>query len=287
MEWHEIADPADAELDRLAARYNLHALHIEDCRHRDQRAKVENGDGYLFVVLKPVSYVNDALETGDVDVFIGPGWVITVQETANLEVTRLIQQTKAAGRPQSPDQVLYRLADMIVDAYTPALDAFDERLDELEEAVLRNPTPECLAQILSLKREMIDMRRVMANMRDVANHLQRAEGGLIRPEMQPFYRDVYDHLARNLDLIEGQRDLTTGALDVYLSSIANRTNQVMKVLSLVGTVTLPVLLISSIYGMNIQGLPWADLKGSLPRILAVMALLTTALLAYLKLRRWL
>jgi magnesium transporter len=127
----------------------------------------------------------------------------------------------------------------------------------------------------------------MVNMRDVANHLQRAENDLIRPDLQPFFRDVYDHLARNLDLVEAQRDLLTGALDIYLSSVANRTNEVMKVLTTVGTITLPVLLVSSIYGMNVEGLPWAHHPGAVLRVLAIMVALTVGLLVYLKLRRWL
>jgi magnesium transporter len=183
--------------------------------------------------------------------------------------------------------LLYRIIDAVVDAYVPILDRFDDRIDELEDEVLKEPKPESLARIFSLKRCLVDMRRIMANMRDVANHLQRAESELVRPQMQPFYRDVYDHLARSLDLVEGQRDLLTGALDIYLSSVANRTNQVMRVLTTVGTATLPILLVTSFYGMNVEGLPWVNAGTPLLRIAATMSGLTVLLIGYLKLRRWL
>jgi magnesium transporter len=288
MQWHDIADPADPELDRLAERYNLHPLHVEDCRHRGQRAKVETGDGYIFMVIKALALRGeDSLDSSDLDIFLGADWLITVQETANRQVREIIEHVQAGCRNCRPDQVAYRLADLIVDAYAPLLDQFDDRIDVLEDEVLHNPRPHSLAAIFSLKRCLVDVRRVMANMRDVANHLQRAESDLVRPDTQPFFRDVYDHLARSLDLLEGQRDLLAGAMDIYLSSVANRTNQVMKVLTVVGTITLPVLLVSSIYGMNIEGLPWAHANQALYRVLAVMFVLTGALLGYLKLRRWL
>jgi magnesium transporter len=288
MEWHNVPDPSSPELDGLAERYGLHPLHVEDCRHRNQRAKVENGEGYFFIVLKPLRLnAEESLEAGDLDVFIGPDYVITVEEQEYPEVGRMLDAVRKNPRVTAPDQLLYRVMDLIVDAYAPILDRFDDRIDELEDEVLENPRPESLARIFSLKRCLVDLRRVMVNMREVANHLQRAESELIRPQMQPFFRDVYDHLARSLDLVEGQRDLLTGALEIYLSSVSNHTNQAMRVLTTVGTLALPVLLISSFYGMNIEGLPWAQLQTAMPRIALLMGGFTALLLGYLKLRRWL
>jgi magnesium transporter len=288
MEWHNVQDPSSPELDRLAERYGLHPLHVEDCRHRNQRAKVENGGGYFFIVLKPLRLsAQESLDAGDLDIFIGPDYAITVEEQEHPEVLKMLEAVGNNPRVTAPDQLLYRVMDLVVDAYAPILDRFDDRIDELEDEVLADPKPESLARIFSLKRCLVDLRRVMVNMRDVANHLQRAESDLIRPQMQPFYRDVYDHLARSLDLAEGQRDLLSGALDIYLSSVSNRTNQAMRVLSTVGTIALPVLLITSFYGMNVEGLPWAQLTSALPRIALLTGGLTALLLAYLKLRRWL
>lgn len=288
MEWHDIQNPADPQLDLLAERYHLHPLHVEDCRHRDQRGKIELGEGYLFIVLKPLRLKgDDSLDAGDLDVFIGADFIVTVQEEEHPEVRQMVATLKSAGRNSSPDQVLHRVMDAIVDAYMPLLDRLDDGIDALEDEVLQNPQPESLVRLFSLKRCLIEIRRVMANMRDVANNLQRADSEFIRPQMQPFFRDVYDHLARNMDMVEGQRDLLMGTLEIYLSSVSNRTNQVVKVLTVVGTITLPALLVSSIYGMNVEGLPWAHAPTAVARLMGAMLVLTFALLGYMRWRRWL
>jgi magnesium transporter len=288
MDWYDIQEPNDPELDQLALRYGLHPLHVEDCRHRNQRAKVENGPNYLFVVLKPLSLNSEgSLDIDDLDVFLGDDYIITVQECKSPPVRQIIEQVKLSPYAASPGQALYRVMDLIVDTYAPVLDRFDDLIDELEDEVLEAPSPESLARIFSLKRCLVDMRRAVVNMRDVANHLQRADTELLSKELGPFMRDVYDHLARYLDLLEGQRDLLTGALDIYLSSVANRTNQVMKVLTGVGTLALPVLVVSGIYGMNVEGLPWAETPTAFARVLLIMFTLIAVLVGVLKLRRWL
>ncbi|MFB3830001.1 MAG: magnesium transporter CorA family protein [Bryobacteraceae bacterium] len=287
MEWHLIQDPADPELDRLAARYGLHPLHIEDCRHRNQSAKVEENHSYLFTVLKPVR-VNGGgeLETSDLDIFLGRDFLITVEEAEWPRVRETLTRLRDA-RPERADMAFYRVADSLVDSYLPVLDYFDERLDELEDTVLERPSPECLARIFETKRSLILLRRVLGNTRDVAGHLQRTDSPYIQRDMWPFLRDVYDHLARNLDTVEMLRDLLTGTLDVYLSSVANRTNQVMKVLTIMGTVALPALIISGMYGMNIKGLPWVDSPHAVLVVGGMTVAATSALLLLLRVLRWL
>ncbi len=314
MEWHDIRDPNDPELDRLAERYGLHPLHIEDCRHGGQNAKLEEQPGYLFVVLKPVEIgQRGELEFSDLDLFVGPDFLITVQESACQPVRALLDQLhSAAARPGSlhgpqpdpslalhphhapagetgsrPDQLFYRIADGVVDAYLPALDYFDDLSDSLDEEVLQNPSPASLDRIFSAKRSLIELRRVLANTRDVALHLQRTESDLMGRDLWPFLRDLYDHVARNLDTVEVQRDLLSGAMEIYLSSQAQRTNQVMKVLTILGTIALPALVISGTYGMNLHGLPWADHPHGGWLAIALMAGTTTALLALLHKMDWL
>jgi magnesium transporter len=282
-----VRDPADPELDRLAARYQLHPLHVEDCRHRNQSAKVEENNGYLFMVLKPVRVdAEGSVEFSDLDIFIGRDFVITVEETEWPEVRELIEKLRAVA-PERPDQALYRLADGVVDAYLPVLDLFSDRIDEIEDAVLAVATPECLARIFDTKRSLIALRRVLVNTRDVAGHLQRSESHLVDRDMWPFLRDVYDHVARSLDTVETMRDLLSGTMDVYLSTVANRTNQVMKVLTVLGTIALPALVISGIYGMNVKGLPWTDSPRAGWMVAGIMAACTAALLALLRWFRWL
>ena len=288
IEWHDIRDPNGPELDRLAERYRLHPLHIEDCRHRNQSAKLEDANGYLFLVLKPVLRKADAeLEICDLDVFLGRDFVITVQEGGESEVGRILEHVRALWDSQRGDQLLYKITDAVVDSYVPTLDQLSEIIDALEDQVLESPTPAALAKIFETKRNLVQMRRVLANMRDVASYVQRSQHALIGQDLWPFLRDVYDHLARNVDLIETQRDLLNGALDVYLSSVANRTNRVMKVLTVLGTIALPALIITSMYGMNLEWLPFRHSQHAFLWVSLLMGGLTAGMLVVLRVLRWL
>ena len=289
MTWYKITDPASPELDQLAERYHLHPLHIEDCRHRNQSAKIEEGEAYLFAVLKVMRLMDDgSLHAADLDVFFGQNFVITVEEEACPEIKSIIQQvSQTPAAPQRSDQVFYRIMDHVVDSYLPILDHFDDLIDALEDEALENPTPDTLSRIFQNKRALAILRRVLVNTRDVTGHLQRTESPFIARDMWPFLRDVYDHVARNLDLVEMMRDLLSGALDVYLSSVANRTNQVMKVLTVLSTIALPALVVSGFYGMNVKGLPAADSTYGVVLVILLMIGCTAVLLYLLKRFRWL
>jgi magnesium transporter len=292
MTWHDIANANDPELDRLAAEYHLHPLHIEDCRHGGQRGKAEEGAGYEFVVLKPVvTSPDEELTFLDLDVFLGEDWIITVREGDPKASDKLLEPIHAAAMPggtcaDRPAQILYRIFDATVDSYLPVTDRIDDAIDELEELVLADPTPDVLARIFRERRKLIELRRVLVNTRDVAAHLYRTEHTLIPSELVPFLRDVYDHLARNLDLVETQRDLLAGAMDVYLSSVANKTNQVMKVLTVLGTVALPALVISGYFGMNFKGLPLSESPDGTLIVSGLMIVTTILLLALLRFLKW-
>src|ERR1035437_7975623 len=177
MEWHKILDPNSPDLDRLAERHHLHPLHIEDCRHRNQNAKIEENAGYIFTVMKGVRLDPDSeRQTTDLDIFFGPDFVITVLEDDCPEVQTLLEQvSKASDEGSRADQVYYRIVDHMVDTYLPVLDHFDETIDALEDQALEAPPPQTRAGIFKTKRTLIVLRRVLVNTRDVASHLQRAE----------------------------------------------------------------------------------------------------------------
>jgi magnesium transporter len=285
--WHDVRNGNDPELDALAVRYHLHPLHIEDCRHRNQRAKVEEGEDYIFVVLKPV-HVNDAgeLEVTDFDVFLGRDYLITVEEGECPSLRTNLNQLHASADRLRPDQLFYRAMDATVDAYSPVTDWFNDAIDAIEERVLEKPSPETLQRIFALKRGLIELRRVLTNMRDVASHLQRLETELINRDLWPFLRDVYDHVAREAEMVEMHRDLLAGAMDIYLSSVANRTNQVMKVLTVLGTIALPAIVISGFYGMNTKDLPWIESPHATVIAAGLMLFTTAGLLLVLKKFDW-
>lgn len=288
MEWHDIQDPASPELDRLAEQHKLHPLHIEDCRHRNQNAKVEETDHYLFVVLKTVDVQPDeSIEIGDLDLFLGKDFLITVQEGVCASARLLLDNLRRSHNQEPPHQLLYRIIDGIVDSYLPVLDHFSESIDTLSGEVLESPTPDVLARIFAYRRNLVQLRRVLSNMRDAANHLVGSDHALLPREIWPFLRDVYDHLARNLDTVDVQRELLTSSMDIYLSSVANRTNLVMKVLTVLSTIALPALLVSSFFGMNLKGLPWADNPNGTIYSGMLMAAMTVILMGILKIFRWL
>lgn len=274
-------------MDLLAGEYNLHSLHMEDCRNRNQAAKVEAQNKYVFIVLKPVQ-MDEAycLHVADLDFFIGSDWLITVQEESCTAVSDALDRAhnSAANRP---DEVFYRVLDATVDSYQPIIDRVSDRIDEMEDRALADPSPGMLEEVFDLKRALIVLRRIIANTRDVVGHLLRNEFSLIKSDLAPFFRDVYDHLIRNLDLIEIHRDLLTGTTELYLSSIANRTNQVMKVLTVFGTIATPALVITGMYGMNIPNLPFADHPHSWGIVMGMIGGVSLAMLAGLRLLRML
>jgi magnesium transporter len=283
LAWWDVADPSSTELDELAARFNLHELQIEDCRHRPQRPKAEEHDHYLFTILKHV-HTEGGPAFDDVDLFLGREFLITVRDRDSA----MIAEVKARAEQENVnrlDRLFYFVVDEIVDGYQPVLDRIAEEIAEIEDVVLDRPEPETLARIFALRRQLVDFRRVASGMREVINSLVRREGGVLGDDLDPYFRDVYDHVIRTVDMIETYRDLLSGALDIYLSAVANRTNEVMKVLTIWGTVALPLVIITGFFGMNLH-LPWSNDPRGTEYAVGLMAISTIAVLVYFKSKKW-
>jgi magnesium transporter len=290
MEWHIIIDASSPELDNLADRYHLHPLHIEDCRQRLENAKIEEGESYIFTVIKCVELgAAGSIDAHDIDLFLGKDFLITVVEPGDEDTRERITRMKAGNgiNHARADQLYYRILDATVDTYLPVLDHFGEIIDDLEDHAMEAATPNTLSRIFEIKRVLITLRRILGHTRDVTAHLQRVDSPYIKRDMWPFLRDVYDHISRSLDHVEMLRDLLSGCLDVYLSSVANRTNQVMKVLTILSTIALPALVISGIYGMNVKGLPASESHHGLVIVISMMVCSTLALLWLLRKFNWL
>lgn len=304
MPWYELTSPDDPKLDELAAKYGLHPLHLEDARSTDERIKVDQTSSYAFAVLKPVFMERSASRGGGneadavptvtfstIDVFAGrkgdEGFLITIAEPGCPSSEEALARARRDGQSDNPARLLYLILDTIVDLYFPAIDHYDDRIDELEDRVVAHPEPQVLQRIFELKRQLIDLRRVLVGTRDATLHLQRDPQSIIDAEHQPFVRDIYDHVVRLLDSVETQRDLVNNALDIYLSSVANRTNEVVKTLTVLGTVALPALAISGIYGMNLKGLPFEGSPNGALIVGGLTVVATAALLIALRRMRWL
>lgn len=287
MPWYELESADDPRLDELAKQYNLHPLHIEDSRSQYESVKVDTAPHYTFAVFKPVHLESGMPAFSTIDLFAGKDFFITIAEPGCPATSEALARARREGCDDKPGKLLYLILDTIVDLYFPAIDHFDDRIDELEDSVVGSPSPEILQSVFGIKRELIELRRVLVNTRDASLHLQRDPGSIIDAEHQPYIRDIYDHVARLLDSVETQRDLLNNTLDIYLSSVANRTNEVMKVLTILGTIALPALAISGIYGMNLKGLPFETSTHGALYIGGLTVFCTVVLLAILRKFRWL
>ncbi len=286
MNWYELDAATDPELDRLAAQYNLHPLHIEDCRTEGERVKSDVSPRYTFTLLRTYHVGTDGEpEMHPICIFAGHEFCITIADRSRPAVKAALARAHHDGPGAQPGRILYLIFDSVVDSYFPALDPLDDRIDELEDRVL-DPRPELLETIFEVKRLLVDFRRLLVNTRDASMHLQRDPASIIDADHQLFLRDLYDHVARLIDSVESERDLLNNALDIYLSSVANRTNEVMKVLTVASTIALPALVVTGIFGMNVKGLPFLDYKYGAEVVFGVTIVSTAVLLVWLRRMGW-
>jgi magnesium transporter len=227
----------------------------------------------------------------DFDIFLGPDFILTVDEGKSNLISAVTPRIAAEAAHQNPDRIAHALIDAAVDQFLPSLDHLGDFINHLEDLVIRRPSPATLREIFRLKRVLLEFRRVATGMREAVNGLVRrydappAATRLADRELRIYYRDVYDHIVRVIDFVETYRDLLTGALDIYLSAVANRTNEVMKVLTIWGTIALPLLILTSFYGMNVK-LPWQDRAEVLPLLGLVMVGLALVIYYYFRRKHW-
>lgn len=285
--WFHVEDTKGPALDALAAHFGLHELAIEDCRHIGQRAKVEEYEGHVFIVANAIHFDKDKLGCwlGEVDFFVGKDFLISIREGPSRTFAATLPKFKADAKLAHPGRLLMAMLDFMVDQYLPVLDTIEDKIEELEEQVLRDPSPQLLARIFDLRRALIDYRRAAMSMREVLNHLLYRTEPWYRSQ-QAYFRNVYDHVVRALDFVETYRDILNGVLDVHLSATANRTNDVMKVLTVFATLATPMLLITSFYGMNFDYLPLLHSPRGALVATAGMLLISVAMLAYFRHKRW-
>jgi magnesium transporter len=244
VEWHDIADPAQRKLDDLATTYGIHPLHIEDCRQAGQRAKLATGEEYLFVCLKLFAPEDrDRLACSDLALFMGREFVITVHTGPE----PLLEPLHASNGVRSSDDILYHVLDRVVESYLAFAELLDDGVEEMEAQVVDWPCSAVLENVGETRSRLLQFQRVLNATRHIAFQLRHVPNPLIRKDLSPFLRDVHDDLAIILDLIAGQRDRLAAVLDLYLSSVANRTTEATKTLTLLGTVALPALVITSLF----------------------------------------
>jgi magnesium transporter len=284
MQWHDIQNPDHKLLDELAAHYSLHPLHVEDCRQNARRTKVENGERYLFISLKQMALDDSGrLSADDVALFVGGDFLVTVHRVP----VALLEPLRTSPEELRPDQALHRIMDAIVDSYIPLVEKLEARIERLEDEVVGAPRPVVLEQIGETRNTLLELRRVLNSTRHVVFQLLHVTNKLIDQELSPFLRDVHDGLHVILDGIAVDRDRLAGVLDIYLSSVANRTTEATKTLTLLGTAALPSLVITSIFGMNVEYPSWAKSRSMFAILLLLTVTVTAVLLWYLRRRDYL
>ncbi|HZD50979.1 MAG TPA: magnesium/cobalt transporter CorA [Silvibacterium sp.] len=262
--WLDIAAPDDSEHTLLSDVFGFHPLVIEDVVHEIQRPKLESyamvGDklknDYFFLVIHGPETDPDPerlFQTAELDAIFSERYLITIHESPLGSLNEMFSRVHTdpeARLKWGVDVLLYELIDRLVDRYGPILDDFEETLDKLEEEAIGNPPPEFALLISSRKRELLDLRRIMTQQRDVIGQLTRGEVPFMGTQSRIYFRDVLDHLNREVETIDIYRDLVLGCRDIYMSSINNRLNRIMKTLAIISVVTLPLTVITSFFGMN-------------------------------------
>ena len=278
-------------IERIGRRFDIHPLTLEDIVNTHQRAKVEDYEHYLFIVARMLFFdeKTDRVRSEQVSLVLGKGYMLSFQEEEGdvfSGVRERIRKKRGRIRQSGCDYLAYALLDAIVDHYFVVLGAFGDRIEELEEELLDAPTQETSRGIHEMKREMIYLRRQIWPLREVLASLERNGSGLVEESTAVFLRDVYDHTIQVIESIEGNRDVLSGMLDNYLSVVSNRMNEVMKLLTLVATIFIPITFIAGIYGMNFKYMPELEWGWGYFLCLGLMATVAGAMLAYFRNKGW-
>jgi len=278
--------------ERIGNCFGLHPLVLEDILSRDQRPKLDDYDDYLYIVLKMLDYdeAKDEILMEQVSLILGSGFVLSFQDKGGDvfdPVRERLRNGKGRIRKAGADYLAYALVDAIVDNYFVILEKIGDRIDYLEEELVTDPKPEKLDLMHSLKREMLFLRNSVWPLREVIGAMVRGGSPLIHESTEVYLRDVHDHTIQVIETIETFRDMLSGMLDIYLSSVSNRLNEVMKVLTIISTVFMPLTFIAGVYGMNFRHMPEIGWRWSYPVVLGVMLVAALMMLLYFRRKRWL
>ena len=291
--WINIDGLHDVEvIEKLGQQFELHPLILEDILNTGQRPKLEDFDNYIFIVLKMLSSDDEreSVEAEQVSLVLGSNFVISFQERVGdvFEPIRdRLRNAKGRIRKMGPDYLAYALVDAVVDSYFAILERLGERIEFMEEQLLSDPTEKTLQQIHTIKREMISLRKSIWPLREVISGVQRSESSIIKESTEIYLRDVYDHTIQIIDTIESFRDMVSGMLDIYLSSISNKMNAVMKVLTIIATIFIPLTFVAGIYGMNFKYMPELEWPWGYPFVGLIMFMIAVAMLIYFRKKKWL
>jgi len=294
--WVNVDGLGDADtLRAIGEIFGLHALALEDVANANQRPKLEDYPDHIFVVVRMPRTVEEEFGTEQLSLFFGEGYVLTFQERPGdcFEPIRKRLHDEPRNRFLRSDYLAYALLDSIIDSYFPVLETFTERLDSLEDRIVIEPSSDIIGEIFETKHAMLRLRRAIWPVRDLLNSMMRDPIPLISDSTRTYLRDCYDHAVRIIDLVETYRELSAGLMEFYQSSVGHRMNEIMKVLTIIATIFIPLTFIVGIYGMNFNpdrspwNMPELNWYWGYPAALIVMAVSAALMLVQFKRRRWL
>jgi len=279
-------------IEAIGARFSIHPLTLEDILNTQQRPKIENFYRYIYVVLKMLSVEDEGIHIEQVSIILGDRYVLTFQEHEDDVFDPVRARLRAGGggnrlRREGASYLAYSLLDAVVDGYYAIFEAFGEDIEELEDELLERASPQTLQKIHEKKRLLIQLRRSIWPLREVVGAFERVESPLVTGITPVYLRDVYDHIVDLVDTLETYRDMVGGMIDVYLSAVSNRMNEVMKVLTIIATIFIPLTFITGLYGMNFARMPELSYPYGYPAVLVFMLVVGLIEVWYFRNRGWL
>lgn len=279
-------------IEKIGKEFDIHPLILEDIVNTGQRPKMEDLEGYVFIILKMMLFDEDSdeIKAEQVSLILGPDFVISFQEAGGDvfdPIRSRLRNGKGRIRKMGAGYLAYALMDAIIDNYFIILEKIGEKIEFMEEGLVINPTPDILQELHELKREMIFLRKSVWPLREVISELERGESSLIDETTRIYFRDAYDHTIQVIDTVEIFRDMLSGMLDIYLSSISNKMNEIMKTLTIMATIFIPLTFIAGVYGMNFKYMPELEWRYGYFALLSVMIVIFFGMMVYLKRKKWL
>lgn len=288
--WINIDGLSDKQvIGKIGSCYSLHPLILEDLLNTQQRPKMEDLESYLYITLKMLTISQEGeVITEHVALILGPNYLISFQENVGDVFDPVRERIRKEGkiRKFGPDYLAYALIDDIVDNYFLVVEGLEERVENLEEELVGNASPQSLLKINKLKKDMIFLRKAVWPLRESINNIDRAESPLIREETRIYFRDIYDHIIQVIDTLETFRDMISGMIDIYLSSLSYKMNEIMKVLTLIATIFIPLTFVAGVYGMNFEYMPEISNPFGYYAVWVVMIAMVITMLVYFRKKHW-
>ena len=279
------------DLEKVGECFKIHPLVLEDILEVGQRPKVEDYDEYLYIVLNSIQPVaeGEELVAEEISLVLGPHYLLSFYSGGGdiyAPIRERLLQAKGRIRKLGADYLAYSLIDLVVDNYFVELEKFGDQMESLEDEVVANPSPQTLRDVHQFKNDMIMLRKSLWPLREVVARLERRESPLISENLGNYFRDVYDHTIIAIDTVETYRDILSGMLDIYLSSMSNRLNSIMKVLTIIATIFMPLTFITSLYGMNFKHMPELQWEYGYFMVLGMVVVIALSMIEYFRRKGW-